>query len=239
VGAAYDFTRSGATRYTVRNAGRFLLSTSSGLFTVSATSSDHSANLHGSLRGTPRHWNRHSRGNLQTRQSGTYTGCSSDQLSQLADASNAASSYVNSSLSYLQRYRRSTPRFKAWYGTWTATNYRTILSDYTALSKVSFSSGVSYDCSACTVSNTYAFTCETCYNQVWLCPYFWWADTTGEDSQAGTLIHEASHWNGTADTTDYAYGMDAAKTLASSTALNAVNNADSHEYFSENDPSLA
>jgi peptidyl-Lys metalloendopeptidase len=38
---------------------------------------------------------------------------------------------------------------------------------------------------------------------------------------------------------DYAYGQSAAKSLATSNPSNAIMNADSHEYFAENNPALS
>ena len=55
----------------------------------------------------------------------------------------------------------------------------------------------------------------------------------GIDSKAGTLVHEMSHFNVTAGTSDYAYGTSACQRLASSNPKKAINNADSHEYFAE------
>ena len=57
--------------------------------------------------------------------------------------------------------------------------------------------------------------------------------------QAGTIIHESSHFTANGGTNDYAYGQTACKNLAISNPANAVRNADSHEYFAENNPALS
>ena len=62
------------------------------------------------------------------------------------------------------------------------------------------------------------------------------APTTGTDSKAGTLVHEMSHFNVVASTDDWAYGQSAAKSLAISNPTKALDNADTHEYFAENNP---
>ncbi len=49
-----------------------------------------------------------------------------------------------------------------------------------------------------------------------------------------TLVHEMSHFTGVAGTDDWAYGRTAAKALAISDPAKALDNADSHEYFAEN-----
>ena len=61
---------------------------------------------------------------------------------------------------------------------------------------------------------------------------------TGTDSKGGTLVHEMSHFNAVAATDDHAYGQSAAKSLATSNPTRALDNADNHEYFAENTPSL-
>ena len=73
--------------------------------------------------------------------------------------------------------------------------------------------------------------------KIYLCGAFWSAPLTGTDSRAGTLVHEMSHFNVVAGTDDWAYGQTAAKALAISDPVKAVDNADSHEYFAENTPS--
>jgi peptidyl-Lys metalloendopeptidase len=71
-----------------------------------------------------------------------------------------------------------------------------------------------------------------------VCNAFWNAPMTGTDSKGGTLVHEMSHFTVVADTDDHAYGQSACKNLAISSPTRALDNADSHEYFAENTPSL-
>ncbi len=47
-----------------------------------------------------------------------------------------------------------------------------------------------------------------------------------------------SHFNVVAGTDDWAYGQTACKSLATRAPKKAIDNADSHEYFAENTPSL-
>jgi len=56
------------------------------------------------------------------------------------------------------------------------------------------------------------------------------------DSQAGTLIHEMSHFTVVANTDDFVYGQTGARNLADTNPANAIMNADNHEYFAENNP---
>jgi lysine-specific metallo-endopeptidase family protein len=65
---------------------------------------------------------------------------------------------------------------------------------------------------------------------------YWKAPRTGENSKAGTMVHEASHYRDTARSGDHAYGTDAAKKLAQTDPKSAQNNADNIEYFTETAP---
>jgi len=59
-----------------------------------------------------------------------------------------------------------------------------------------------------------------------------------EPLQAGTLVHEASHFIQNGGTLDFVYGQENAMQLARYQPDQAVMNADSHEYFAENNPYL-
>lgn len=52
-------------------------------------------------------------------------------------------------------------------------------------------------------------------------------------------MHESSHFDQIAATRDYAYGHYDSQILAKTNPGLAVQNADSHEYFVENDPPLS
>lgn len=52
-------------------------------------------------------------------------------------------------------------------------------------------------------------------------------------------MHESSHFLRNGGTKDYAYGHNDAMSLARNNPDEAVANADSHEYFAENNPALA
>jgi peptidyl-Lys metalloendopeptidase len=58
-------------------------------------------------------------------------------------------------------------------------------------------------------------------------------------AQAGTLVHESSHFDVIAGTDDVVYGESACQKLAVKDPDTAITNADSHEFFAENDPPLS
>ncbi|QQS46550.1 MAG: hypothetical protein IPM66_22055 [Acidobacteriota bacterium] len=67
---------------------------------------------------------------------------------------------------------------------------------------------------------------------IYLPDLFFTLPAVGENSQAGTIVHELSHE--VANTDDHAYGTDAAKELALiHPPTRAINNADNYEYFVE------
>jgi len=77
------------------------------------------------------------------------------------------------------------------------------------------------------------------FGTIYLCGAFFKSPLVGTDSMTGTLIHEASHFDKNGGTRDYAYGQADCKDLAESEPETAIVNADSHEYFAENSPSLS
>jgi peptidyl-Lys metalloendopeptidase len=59
------------------------------------------------------------------------------------------------------------------------------------------------------------------------------------DSTAGTFVHEFSHFDRIAGTSDFAYGNDNARQIALADPDHAILNADNHEYFMEEGPVAA
>lgn len=62
--------------------------------------------------------------------------------------------------------------------------------------------------------------------------------STGTDSRAGTIVNVETRFKEIGGTDDYATGQSAAQSLASSNPALAILNADSYEYFAENNPPL-
>ncbi len=67
---------------------------------------------------------------------------------------------------------------------------------------------------------------------IYLCPYFYTIDKKGEDSQMGTLVHEASHI--VLNTEDHEYGVSGDKKLRTNLNKSKLkSNADTYEHFFE------
>jgi len=167
----------------------------------------------------------------------SFVGCSASQQSQLNTAAANAQSYAGNAKNYLTSHTSGTPRYTTWFGAYTSPRHSTVADHFTRISSRSFSS-FTYDCTlnGCPNSNTYAFVYADTFGVIHLCAAFWRAPATGTDSQAGTLVHESSHFTANGGTQDYVYGQSGARSLANSDPNRAVFNADSHEYFAENTP---
>jgi len=171
-----------------------------------------------------------------TAQGLSFTGCSSTRQTQIRAAWTAAKSYASNAASYLNGISSGTARYTTWFGAYSTSNRNTARSHFTKINNALNTAALTVDCT-CTDAGTYAYVYPTSPYRIYVCGAFWSASTTGTDSQAGTLVHEMSHFNVVASTNDHAYGQGNAKSLARSNPSRALNNADNHEYFAENTPS--
>lgn len=166
----------------------------------------------------------------------SYSGnCSASQKSTIASAVAAATSYAQGAASYLAGTPSATPRYTTWFGAVSTAGWNTAKAHFNAEVDAFTTKPITVDCK-CRKSNIYAYVYPTKPYVIYVCGAFWAAPMTGTDSKAGTLIHEMSHFNVVAGTDDWAYGQAAAQALAISNPTNALDNADSHEYFAENTP---
>ncbi|KAJ8073492.1 hypothetical protein PM082_011768 [Marasmius tenuissimus] len=224
---SYNFTAPGEGAYDIRANNLFLYvdPTTNEIVELQATEE---APLTASFTGTLSNARRHAK-------RVTYRSCSSTRQSQLVSAARAAASYASSAASYLSSHTSSTTRYVSWFGTYSSGRHATVLKHFNAIKGYPFSGSVTYDCS-CTDSGTYAYVYRDDFGVIYLCGAFWSAPSTGTDSRGGTLVHESSHFTAVADTDDVVYGQSGARSLARSNPANAIRNADSHEYFAENNP---
>ena len=165
----------------------------------------------------------------------SYASCTASQQSTIASAISAAKSMSNDSVSYMARTTMG-PRYTKWFGTVTSSRQSTVKSHYTNIKSAFDNQNVVVDCSC--KQSYYAYVYPTQPYRIYVCNAFWSAPLTGTDSKGGTLVHEMSHFNVVAGTDDHVYGQSGAASLAISNPTQAVDNADSHEYFAENTPAL-
>ncbi|QRW27459.1 peptidyl-Lys metalloendopeptidase [Rhizoctonia solani] len=210
----YNFTRSGAGEYNF--------------------SASNISNMIGGSLVALRHKEKPSRRAMLRRDIG-YSGCSEAQKSQISTAANFANEYVANATAYLRSISTGTTRYTQWFGTFDSTRFGTVKLHFENIGTDATSS--TYDC-GCTQSATYAYVYQDRPGYVYLCEAFWSALDVGSDSRAGTIVHEQSHFVVNGGTDDHVYGSASARLLAQSNPDQAIDNADNHEYFVENDPVL-
>ncbi len=166
----------------------------------------------------------------------SFTKCTTTQQSQIVTALNAADSYAGNAKSYFGSHSATniSARYTTWFGAVNATRYTTGKNHFDAIQAAFATKPITVDCGC--KKTYYAYVYPTQPYKIYVCKAFWSAPVTGTDSRAGTLIHEMSHFNVVAGTDDHVYGQSGAKSLAISNPDNALDNADNHEYFSENTP---
>lgn len=167
----------------------------------------------------------------------SYTGnCSASQQTTLKTAVENANDLSGSSTSYLGHLRTSTERYAEWFGKFTTDRLAIAHEHFDNLTDAFSTQPLTLDCKCKKPYYAYVYPAEP--YKIYLCRVFWSAPALGTDSQAGTLIHEMSHFTVVAGTADWAYGQTAASALAETDPDKALDNADSHEYFAENTPPL-
>ncbi len=165
----------------------------------------------------------------------SYVGCTAAQQAKLINARPNAAGCSANGVAYLAGGTVDT-RYTTWFGAYTSGRYATISSHFTNILGLLRDGAVIFDCT-CTDPSVYAFVYPSdSTHAITLCGAFWQAPDTGTDSQMGTVVHEASHFNDIAATDDWVYGQTDARSLASSNPARAVDNADNHEYFCEQFP---
>jgi len=169
-----------------------------------------------------------------------FQSCSNAQMIALGTARTYAMNYADSAATYLENLFTSSSRYKMWFGTYVTARRNLAYQTFKRIRDAYTSYTITFNC-ACRDPNTYAFVYPASYVQkvVHLCDAFWYAPQTGTDSKAGTLVHEMSHFSNIGNTNDVVYGQPGCRRLAIRNPAQTVHNADTHEYFAENNPALA
>jgi peptidyl-Lys metalloendopeptidase len=165
----------------------------------------------------------------------SFVGCTSSRQTTAGQAVVAARNYTENAKGYLNAGTVGS-RYTTWFGSYTSSRYGTARSHFANIDAAMDQSGgqIKINC-GCTQSY-YAYVYPNRPYEIFVCNAFWSAPLTGTDSKAGTLVHEMSHFDIVANTDDVVYGQSGAKNLAISNPTDALRNADSHEYFGENNP---
>jgi len=233
VSGQYDLSESGS--YTVRFAAERALEQHHTALTKAAQLDSNLVNLwiEGRASGQPEV---QAQGTVSAAGLAFSGACTSTEQSSITTALSNARTYSTNASNYLNGISSGTTRYTTWFGAFSSTNLGTARTHFNNIKNAMANAAIVVDCS-CT-SSAYAYVYPASPYKIYVCNAFWSAPMTGTDSKAGTLVHEMSHFNVVAATDDHAYGQSAAKNLAISSPTRALDNADNHEYFAENTPSL-
>lgn len=170
-----------------------------------------------------------------------YNSCSVDEQTDILAAANVAEQLVITAVEDLTGLavdaRAGSPRYSTWFGEYTEARFNRVVSNFESMETALQEETLRFDC-GCDEQGTYAYVYPNRPYDIFLCPEFRRSNIDGTDSQAGTIIHELSHFTILADTDDHVYSQRGAQSLASSDPDKAIANADNHEYFAENTPFL-
>jgi peptidyl-Lys metalloendopeptidase len=162
----------------------------------------------------------------------SFNKCTTSQQASVTEAISAASTMANGANAYMGGNLGA--RYVKWFGTTDAARVSRVKANFTAIKGAFDSKPITVDCGC--KKTYYAYVYPNQPYKIYVCKAFWTAPMTGTDSKGGTLVHEMSHFTATAGTDDWVYGQSGAASLAISDPAKAIDNADSHEYFSENTP---
>jgi peptidyl-Lys metalloendopeptidase len=164
-----------------------------------------------------------------------FSKCTASQQATVTDALSAGLAMASNGDAYMANGAVG-QRYNKWFGATDTGRVATVKAHFVALKDAFANKPVTVDCGC--KKTYYAYVYPTQPYVIYVCKAFWTAPMTGTDSKGGTLVHEMSHFNVVASTDDWVYGQSGAASLAISNPTNAIDNADSHEYFGENTPTL-
>jgi peptidyl-Lys metalloendopeptidase len=164
----------------------------------------------------------------------SFTKCTTSQQQTIVSAMGAATTMANGADAYMGGNLGA--RYSKWFGAADTTRINKVKANFAAIKDAFGTKPVTVDCGCKKTYFAYVYPNQP--YKIYVCKAFWTAPLTGTDSKGGTLVHEMSHFTAVAGTDDWVYGQSGAASLAVSDPNKAVDNADSHEYFSENTPFL-
>ncbi|PFH49566.1 hypothetical protein AMATHDRAFT_76123 [Amanita thiersii Skay4041] len=228
---AYDFRSSGPGKYRIHPNNVFhAINECDETVIIYADIQHHIAKLSGTLAVT------HPKAPTDVERNPKFSSCSSSQQAQIVTTIPVVQHYAKQAYNDLVSHMGDTSRYTTWFGRYDDHRHLTVQTHFNKIQSNDFSE-YTYDCS-CSRPGVFAYVYPGKFGKVYLCDAFWRAPINGTDSKAGTLIHESSHFLANGGTTDQVYGQSGAQNLALRDPESAIHNADSHEYFAENNPAL-
>ncbi|KAF9554897.1 zincin [Agrocybe pediades] len=114
-----------------------------------------------------------------------------------------ATAFVVGAATYLQALLLPSPRYTTWFGAWDTTRKALVTNHFLQIQTNHFER-FSYDCT-CTKPDTWASVYPDNFGKFYFCSEFLIPPVVGTDSQAGTIVHEASYFNFNGATDDIEY----------------------------------
>ncbi|RTZ97041.1 MAG: hypothetical protein DSY90_08815 [Deltaproteobacteria bacterium] len=133
--------------------------------------------------------------------------------------------------------RPQAQRYREWFGAYDSSRYSIVTGHFDRISDALATEQIYAVC--VDLNPYYAYVIPNEPYKIYFCNQFWSAPLNGTDSKAGTIVHEMSHFKIIAETKDIAPTQSNARNLARINPDAAIKNADSHEYFAENNPPLS
>lgn len=166
-----------------------------------------------------------------------YGACTSSQIDSISPSFEPARAYANDADTYMQtgiyllRYTR-------WFGLVTTARANSVKAGFASVAANMDSLRLACVCPGGSSSTiAFVYPSDTTHT-IYLCPAYFNLPITGNTSKADTLVHEMSHFNDTAMTYDFVYGIFGSTQLALLQPNQAVKNADNYAFFSANSPPL-
>ena len=169
-----------------------------------------------------------------------FNQCDPHQKAVLERALRGAQDLARNSLQVLnstpEGSRESSARYREWFGAYDRDNYELVSSHFQHIYDALATQTLTFSCICSDLKLAYVHPDQP--YEITLCASFWSAPVAGTDSQAGTIVHEISHFVAVAGTQDVTYSQRLVRMTAEYIPAKAVTNADSYKYFAENNPPL-
>ncbi|KAF6748134.1 hypothetical protein DFP72DRAFT_820720 [Ephemerocybe angulata] len=172
----------------------------------------------------------------------TFEQCEGDNRETIiAYAARDAQVLGKATRDYVKSLTGPTPRYTTWFGNYTPERHATVLKIFSTINTNDYLA-YNYYCD-CDLPNlpedVVAYVYPWQYGMVHICPEFFRRNTTGRNTQAGTILHEATHYvNNGGGTEDWVSGTINSLQLAIDDPDKAIDNAANYKYFAENTPFL-
>ncbi len=175
-----------------------------------------------------------------------FSGCSASDQTKLSAAQTQATGLTlvarNDLLNTPASQRPTAERYIKWFGVYSAAGYSKASTAFSLMYQAFANETISYFCDCTPLEQSQgiiAYVYSNDHYNIHICDATFSQPVSGSDTQAGTLIHEMSHFTVTVGTSDHGYGEASALNIAVNNSTNALDNAENYLFFAENFPAVA